>query len=88
MIENLTLTSESPLPDDFDDYFTCGLAIRLAPRYCKRVAAETVQGFRRMETKIRAQYHQDTPAPSGGDQLIQSEQAYGGGAYDLFNPAQ
>lgn len=76
-LQTLQLTDECPFPPAFDDYWTTGLAIRLAARYGKRPAAETVGTYRRMWATIRAQYQQHTPGVFGGSQLINSDQPYG-----------
>lgn len=57
-VSDLTSTDEMPFPDDFDDVFTIGLAIRLNPRYQQSIDEQSVATYRRALTQFKARYRQ------------------------------
>lgn len=62
LVSNLTADSESPFPEEFDDYLSTSLAMRLNPRYGEQTAPETLQTWKRARTQFRARYKQKVPA--------------------------
>lgn len=77
--------AEMPFPEEFDDYFTIKLAMRVNPRYGRSLAAESTARLQEMETAIKARYrqrrniHADTPV------LAQNKRRMGR-AVDPYNP--
>jgi len=82
-LADLALADDCPFPPELDDFWICGLAIRLAPRYGKEVASATVARFRHMKSEIQARYWQNAPATSGGELLQPGYQSYAQGWFDL-----
>lgn len=72
----LTADDDLPFPEEFDDLWSCGVAIRLSPRYGKQVGEGTVATYRRLLTTLKARYRQPTPQPSGGSVLVPADQTY------------
>jgi hypothetical protein len=61
------IASEStpmPLPDEFDDYFVCGLAIRLSTRFQVKVDDATVARFNSMQRRFKQRYRQSEGMPA------------------------
>lgn len=74
--EPMTLTGQSIFADEWDDLLVTGLNMRLSPRYAQPVADAT-QAIQNMNlARMRAKYHQDTPAPFGFDPVLMSRQAH------------
>jgi len=73
-----TMISSDPLPYpiEFDDFFVCALAKRLAPSYSKPVAKETIETALRAEFAFIARYRQPTPTVYGSDNFPRSYQSY------------
>jgi hypothetical protein len=67
---------EMPFPKDLDDFFICGLAIRLAPRYTKITAAGTVKTMADTLKRLRARYRQAGTTTYGGENLGETDQSY------------
>lgn len=67
---------EMPFPKDFDDFFICGLAIRLAPRYGKITAAETAKTAGLTLARLKARYRQAGTTVYGGENLRETGQSY------------
>lgn len=65
-----------PYPGEFDDFFVCALAKRLAPSYGKPIAKETIQTALDAESAFLARYRQPTPTIYGSDQFPTSYQSY------------
>jgi hypothetical protein len=57
-VTGLTANSESPFPQEFDDYLIILLAMRLHPRYQQQTAGETIEEYRRMRRQFRSRYRQ------------------------------
>lgn len=57
-------TTAMPLPVECDDYFVCGLAIRLAPRFQTEMNPETVARFKDMSSYIKQRYKQTENMPA------------------------
>lgn len=55
-VSPLDSDSDSPFPEQFDDYFVIKLATRLHPRYLVKTAQETVMHYRELERKFRSRY--------------------------------
>lgn len=58
----LLSTSDSPLPDDFDDYWRCAIAIALCPRYGKEPQSVTVRTEKAGMAQMIGRYAQTMPA--------------------------
>lgn len=57
-IIDLDAADESPLPREFDDLLTTGLALRLNPRYGAQTSQEMSDILNRMRKQFRARYRQ------------------------------
>lgn len=73
---DLTAPDEMPFPADLDDFFICGLAIRLAPRYTKVSGASTVKGAVDSLKRLKARYRQAGTTVYGGENLNETGQSY------------
>lgn len=69
-------TDTIPYPPEFDDFFVCALAKRLAPSYAKIVAKETVETALQTESAFLARYRQPTDSVYGSDNFPRSYQSY------------
>lgn len=67
---------EMPFPKDLDDFFICGLAMRLAPRYGKITAAETAKTAVDSLKRLKARYRQAGTTTYGGENLNETSQSY------------
>lgn len=67
---------QHPYPFEFDDFFICALSKRLAPRYNKIVAQETINTALQTESAFLARYRQPTDTVYGSDQIPRSYQSY------------
>jgi hypothetical protein len=57
----LAATDENPFPDDFDTFFTIGLALRLNPRYGREMDDQTATVFKSERRQFIARYLQSQP---------------------------
>lgn len=85
-VTNLTLTSDMPFPEKFDDMFIIMLAARLNPRYGQSLDPASQMMLQRSRTQFRAQYKQLTQAPveDGLLFLTNNNRLYGRYANRLF----
>lgn len=60
-ISGLTEGNENPFPDDFDNFFIIGLALRLNPRYGREIDEQSVMVFKSERRKFVARYLQSQP---------------------------
>lgn len=60
-ISSLTEGSECPFPNDFDNFFIIGLAMRLNPRYGREMDEQTAHVFKSERRKFVARYLQSQP---------------------------
>lgn len=60
-IDALTEGDQNPFPDDFDNFFIIGLAMRLNPRYGRELDAQSATVFKAERTKFVARYLQSQP---------------------------
>lgn len=58
----LTATSESPLPEEFDEFWECAVVIDLCPRYGKDPSAVTAKTYRSNMAALTGRYAQTMPA--------------------------
>lgn len=72
----LASSDQLPYPVEFDDFFVCALAKRLAPSYGKPIAKETVEVALKTEFAFIARYRQPTETVYGSDQFPRSYQSY------------
>lgn len=73
---DLTLTDELPLPPEFDDFFICGVAIRLTALDRIDPLPATVSAFALAEKKIHQRYYQPGIMSYGGQNAVPSFQSY------------
>lgn len=73
-LADLELTDQLPLPEEFDDYFTTALAIRLSSRYRKELEESTVERFRDMRAKLQQRYRDQNPVAGDADEIPNSYQ--------------
>lgn len=58
-------TEQSPFPEEFDDLWVCGLALRLAPRYgVKKIDDVIVARYTEMIGKLKTRYRQTQSMPA------------------------
>lgn len=69
-------TDSLPYPKEFDEFFICALAKRLAPSYGKIIAQETIQTALNYESAFLARYRQPTDTVYGSDDFPRSYQSY------------
>lgn len=60
-ISALTEGDENPFPDDFDNFFIIGLALRLNPRYGREIDEQSAMVFKAERRKFVARYLQSQP---------------------------
>lgn len=65
-----------PYPGEFDDFFICALAKRLAPNFGKIIAKETIQAALDAEHAFLARYRQPTVTVYGSENFPRSYQSY------------
>jgi hypothetical protein len=75
-VVTLGLNDQCPFPQDFDDFFICALAMRLAPRYSKITAAETQKTALDTLKRLKARYRQAGVTTYGGENIPGSAQSY------------
>lgn len=63
-INDLDYTDDMPFPEDFDDFFTIGLALRLNPRYQQAADPQTVLAYKQNMSQFKARYRQVIQVPS------------------------
>lgn len=69
-------TDDMLFPPELDDLWICSLAVRLAPRFGKTVAASTTARFAEMTAAFRSRYQQTAPTPSGGDEMRPLQESF------------
>lgn len=74
--QDMALDDECPFPKEADDFFICGLAKRLAPRYNKITAQETVETARVTLARLKARYRQSAPTVYGSENFPRSSQSF------------
>lgn len=72
----MAATDDMLFPPPLDDLWVCSLAIRLAPRFGKTVAAATTARFSEMSKIFRARYQQTAPTTSGGQILTPAFESF------------
>lgn len=61
---DLASSDNMPFPEDFDDLFTIGLAIRLNPRYEQTADQLTIASYKNVLSQFKARYRQVIEVPS------------------------
>lgn len=86
-ITTLTEVSESPFPQEFDDYLSLLLTLRLNPRYGAETRPELMEMLKTYEGQFRARYRQTTEVdPEYALQRIgHYNRFYKSGSTDYFN---
>jgi hypothetical protein len=60
-LSDLTAADDMPFPSDFDELFSIALAVRLAPRYGKEIAASSISIMQKQRQAFVARYLQSQP---------------------------
>jgi hypothetical protein len=77
-VTDLTITSDSPLPPQFDDFLISSMSIRRGPAYNKDPAAATVATAKHGLKLLKTTYRQEAPgAPFPGAWRFGTYQSYG-----------
>jgi hypothetical protein len=63
-LTDLDYADDMPFPQDFDDLFTIGLAIRLNPRYQQSIDSQTISTYKDILRQFQARYRQVIQMPS------------------------
>ncbi len=58
LVSPLALTDEFPYPEEFDDFFAIGLAIRLNPRHAQEIDQQSINAYNRSARQFKARYRQ------------------------------
>lgn len=80
LTSNLLYAGEMPYPEQFDDYWITGLALRLSPSFGEKTTQVTMMRFKEMTTFIRGWYRQHEEVVVG-DAGGNAEQAFWTGSY-------
>lgn len=80
---DLNIGDDCPFPKEFDDFFICALAKRLAPRYGKITAAETIETARVTLARLKARYRQSAPTVYNSQDFPRTSQSYLTGSWWL-----
>lgn len=83
LCQDMVLADDCPFPKEFDDFFICALAKRLAPRYSKITAKETIETARVTLARLKARYRQSAPTVYGSQDFPRSDQSYLTGSWWL-----
>jgi hypothetical protein len=71
-----TLGADNLFPKEFDDFFICALSKRLAPRYGKITAAETIATAKLTLTRLKARYRQSAPTVYNSQDFPRTSQSF------------
>lgn len=77
----MTLTDMLIFPSEFDDFFICALAKRLAPRYGKVTANETLETAAKTLARIKARYRQVGLTTYGSENFPRTNESFLGGSW-------
>jgi hypothetical protein len=78
-VTTMVLADECPFPAEFDDFFICALSKRLAPRFGKVTAKETVDTATITLKRLKARYRQAGITVYGSENYPNSSQSFGNG---------
>lgn len=81
--QDMAMADECPFPKEFDDFFICALAKRLAPRYNKVTANETIETAKVTLARLKARYRQSAPTVYGSENFPRTSQSYITGSWWL-----
>lgn len=73
---DLALTSDSPLPPDFDDLLICGLALRLSPRLGFEPKSNTKETFTALLSNLATRYTQARRTVFGAENIPNTYQGF------------
>lgn len=79
LCQDVAAGDPSPFPKEFDDFFICALSKRLAPRYSKITANETIAQANKTLMALKARYRQTAPTVYGSENIPNSEQTFRSG---------
>jgi hypothetical protein len=79
-VTTLASSDSLPFPAEFDDFFICALSKRLAPRFGKVTATETVETAKVTLGRLKARYRQAGITTYGSENIPNSNQSYSNGA--------
>lgn len=80
-VATLAASDQLPFPSEFDDFFICALSKRLAPRFGKVTATETVETAKVTLGRLKARYRQAGVTTYGSENIPNSNQTYSNGAW-------
>lgn len=83
LCQDMAIGDDCPFPKEFDDFFICALAKRLAPRYSKITARETIETAKAKLSALKARYRQSAPTVYGSEDFPRSAQSYLTGSWWL-----
>lgn len=58
-VNDLQLSDPLPFPEEFEDYFIIGTAIRINPRNTQQLDPQSMEAFKRLGKQFKARYNQD-----------------------------
>ena len=64
LVSDLQLSDIFPFPEEFEDFFIIGVALRVNPRNKQTLDPQSAQAYQRMRTLFRARYGQTTEVRS------------------------
>lgn len=79
LVTPLANPGDMPFPQQHDGYFTTRLAMRLNPRYARKMDPQTLDTLQRAEQRIQAEYRQRIITPADLGVQVLSVQAYNAG---------
>lgn len=83
LCQDMAIGDDCPFPKEFDDFFICAAAKRLAPRYGKITAKETIETAKTKLAALKARYRQTAPTVYGSDSFPRTSQSYLTGSWWL-----
>lgn len=88
LLQNLTTSEDGgeytdllPFPLEFDDFFICALAKRIAGRYGKVTASETMETAKVALGRLKARYRQAGVTTYNGENTPSTNQSYSSGSW-------
>lgn len=67
---------QCPFPKEFDDFFVCALNKRIAPRFGKITAMETIETAKKSLANLKTRYRQSAPTVYGSEDFPTSSQSF------------
>lgn len=83
LCQDMAIGDDCPFPKEFDDFFICAGLKRLAPRYGKLTARETIETAKTKLAALKARYRQSAPTVYGSQDFPRTGQSYLTGSWWL-----